>query len=88
MAISEALRTEQRVDQVAEQQRRDDAGQQIVHGAVLQAIAGGDEPPAAEERGGGGGEVGEVEEHLSGPQVSGSGRSRPGHSSGRGVRKS
>jgi hypothetical protein len=68
MAISEALRTKQRVDQVAEQQRRDDAGQQVVHGAVLQAIAGGDEPPAAEKRRGGGGEVGEVEEHVRGPQ--------------------
>ena len=82
MAASEALRTKQRVDQIAEQQRRDDASQQVVHGDVLQAIAGDDEPPAAEERRGGDGDVDEVEEHVSGPQVSGSGRSRPGHSSG------
>jgi hypothetical protein len=88
MATSEVLRTKQRVDQIAEQQRRHDACQQIFHVDLLQAIAGGDEPPAAEERPGSDGDVDDVENHESDLAKVGSGRNRPGHSSGRDVRKS
>jgi hypothetical protein len=68
MASSKPLRTEQGNNQIAEQQHRGDAGDDVVHGCLSEAITRLDEVPAEDERDGANGEIGQIQ-HVQSPAM-------------------